>query len=173
MSVEVALCGPISRVLAKTAPRENGWWQQVLSKSTIWGLEPANRLSLKFRLIWNLSKTSSNSSCLAFTCKLVLPFILNLCLLNLCFLSKRKLENRHRIGKADRNAGSSQNLWEPHLQGKDNNFQHTWASETNPRHSKSKIEHLKKETCKVGVSGTLIAFHLNFWLSGTLTKRKK
>ena len=28
-------------------------------------------------------------------------------------------------------------------------------------------------TCEVGISGTLIAFHLNFWLSRTLTKRKK
>lgn len=41
------------------------------------------------------------------------------------------------------------------------------ASETDTKHPKSKIEHLKKKACKVGISGTLIAFHLNFWLSCT------
>lgn len=31
----------------------------------------------------------------------------------------------------------------------------------------------EKKHVKLGVSGTLIAFHLKFWLSGTLTNRKK
>lgn len=45
-------------------------------------------------------------------------------------------------------------------------------SETDKKHQKQKNKTFEK-TCKVGISGTLIAFHLNFWLSCTLAKRKK
>lgn len=46
------------------------------------------------------------------------------------------------------------------------------TSETDTKHQKQKNKTFEK-TCKVWISGTLIAFHLNFWLSCTLAKRKK